>query len=133
MAERLEKSGGSMNSIDAMSSHFDILTFSSPLIKNAESISGVIRANARPLGIYVLSPISSDTLGLYAHLSDTSVPGMSEFVLYRVIVEASNQGYRYINLGGAESESLYSYKKKFGSDTITWNYAALCGSPRGGT
>lgn len=56
----------------------------------------------------------TEVLGLYCSIAlYQKFPCLSEFVIQRALELANAHGYRYLNLGGSESEGLHRFKMKF--------------------
>lgn len=56
----------------------------------------------------------TDVVGLYCSIAlYQKFPCLSEFVIQRALEQAKAHGYRYLNLGGSESEGLHRFKMKF--------------------
>lgn len=131
--ERARRDGGEMGAIRSFLSHYDIVAGASPLLRGSEGLSALLLADDLPFGLFILSPTAhgssraeGGSLGLIAHISDSGMPGASEFVLWSAMVPARRLGYRYLNLGGAESDSLFAYKTKFAPHSlVSWHYATL--------
>lgn len=66
----------------------------------------------KPRGGWAGAWVSSKCFGVYILFADTGVRGLSEFIMYRAGLYALISGYQFVNLGGSELDSLYSFKRK---------------------
>jgi hypothetical protein len=56
----------------------------------------------------------SNAIGLYCNLAMYQEHKyLSEFIIHRALALAKERGFRYMNLGGSESEGLHTFKSKF--------------------
>lgn len=67
----------------------------------------------RPVGFSVWEPLSSDTANSFINLADTTITGLSELQTVSVCRYLSEQGIKFMNLGGSETENLDRFKTKF--------------------
>jgi len=77
-------------------------------------VAKLIFVNNKPVAFSIGYKLSSVAIGLYTNVtSDNSIKGISEAIIFELLKEAREQGYKYANLGGSEFQSLLDYKKKF--------------------
>ncbi len=76
-------------------------------------ISKIIYVSGQPVALGIAHKISEDCIGLYTNVTTIDLKGLSESIIFEVLKEALNQGYKYANLGGSEFESLLRFKEKF--------------------
>jgi len=95
-----------------------IFAYFSRFIDNKNYLSSIVYVEDIPVGFSFLGKVSKVCMGMYANLADTNYEGLSEFMLYHNFTKAYWSGYKYVNLGGTESEYLYKFYKKFKLDHI---------------
>lgn len=93
--------------------YFPIFDYYCRYVDNKSTLSSLVYVDNLPVGFYFMSNVSQVCMGMYANIGDTTVPGLSEFMLYNNFTKAFWCGYKYINLGGTESQFLYGFYKKF--------------------
>lgn len=75
----------------------------------------ILYCEERPVALLVMEGLAtSDAAGVYCNLTlYQETPYLSEYVIIEACRLASNQGYRFLNLGGSESSQLTRFKRKF--------------------
>lgn len=81
--------------------------------RNSRIILRIYHTENKFHGLYLLEKLSQDSLGFYCGLTSIEYPGLTEYLDYLVLQEAFLNGYRWVNLGGSETEGVYKYNKKF--------------------
>lgn len=83
-------------------------------IDNENYFSIIVYINSNPVAFSFYGKISSFCISQYANLADTRFKGLSEYLTYETLKIAHSQGFKYVNLGGSETETLHRYNMKFG-------------------
>ncbi|MDD9953251.1 MAG: phosphatidylglycerol lysyltransferase domain-containing protein [Candidatus Woesearchaeota archaeon] len=85
-------------------------------IDNKRYFGIILYMNTIPVGFSLSGKISSTCVGQYANISDRTIKGAAELLLYSALKKMKFAKYKYVNLGGSEERSLYTYKRKFNPD-----------------
>lgn len=96
--------------------YFSLFDYFAKAIDNKNTISIIVYLEGVPVGFSLLSRVSNECMGLYANIGDTDYTGLAEFMLYQNLSKAYWSGYKYVNLGGTESRSLYNFYRKLKLD-----------------
>lgn len=82
-------------------------------IDNSNYFAKVVRVGSRVAAFTLAGRVGPDCAAQYANLSILRARGCSEFLVLELLRELSAAGIAYLNLGGAETEGQFMFKKKF--------------------
>lgn len=82
-------------------------------VDNINYFGRVLRVDGKLVGFSFAGKTTENSAALYASLTMSSSRGSSEFLFADMIQTIHQSGTRFLNLGGAESEPLFRYKKKW--------------------
>lgn len=103
--------------ISEASDYENMLVAPSPTSRPNGLVREICYVNGDPCALLVMECIgTSNAVGLYCNLAlykEEEYRYASEFVIHRALTVSSENGFRYMNLGGSESEGLHRFKKKF--------------------
>ncbi len=101
--------------ISQPSDYENMLVLPSPAIRTEGLIQEICYVDDVPCALLVMEQIGkTNVLGLYCNLAlYQEYKYLSESVVHRALILASEKGFRYLNLGGSESEGLNGFKTKF--------------------
>jgi hypothetical protein len=93
----------------------NMLIAPSPTSRAKGLVREICYIDGNPCALLVMESIgTSNALGLYCNLAlYQEYIYLSEFVIHRALTVAFENGFRYMNLGGSESEGLHVFKEKF--------------------
>lgn len=79
-----------------------------------EMLQGLLFMDGKkPLGFSIWDQPTDHTSNLLANLGDASVTGLADYQTITTCRALNDQGIRYLNRGGSETQSLDSFKAKF--------------------
>lgn len=82
--------------------------------KYPETINGLFYLKGRkPLGFAVWDKTTDKAANMFVNLGDTSIPGLSDYQMVTTCQALSEQGFKRVNLGGSEIQSLDAFKAKY--------------------
>lgn len=82
-------------------------------IDNNNYFAKLVRVGGRLAAFTLAGRSGADCAAQYANLSLLRVRGCSEFLLFELLRELWRADISYLNLGGAETEGQFQFKKKF--------------------
>jgi len=93
----------------------NMLVAPSPTSRARGLVREVCYIEGNPCALLIMESIgTSNALGLYCNLAlYQEYKYLSEFVIHRALTVSFENGFRYMNLGGSESEGLHVFKEKF--------------------
>ena len=100
-----------------ISPYFPLFEYFSKKVEHQNIISSIIYVDDIPVGCSLLDSVSPICMAMYANLADTDYVGLAEFMLHHNIERAYWAGYKYLNLGGTESQFLYDFYKHYAVNT----------------
>lgn len=72
-----------------------------------------VNGEMEAVSLWDISNHQRPTANVYVNFCNTEIRGLSEFSMVKCCETLRDEGIRFLNLGGSETESLDSYKKKF--------------------
>ncbi|MGH9929084.1 MAG: phosphatidylglycerol lysyltransferase domain-containing protein [Pyrinomonadaceae bacterium] len=84
-----------------------------PLIDNSKYFAKVLRVDGCLVAVTLAGISGNDCAAQYVNLSALRVRGCAEFIVLELLRELSRAGLLYLNMGGAETEGQFLFKKKF--------------------
>ena len=91
-------------------------TLFSQSLENPLGLSGqmiFVDGQLQSAGLWDVSNNCRKTANVYVNFCNTEIGGLSELSMIKCCETLHDQGIAYVNLGGSETESLDSYKRKF--------------------
>ena len=93
-----------------------------PKIDNYNYFSLLCYADNMPVGLSLLARISDKTVAQYINICSNFYKGLSEFLALSTFRTAFQAGYKYVNMGGSETKTLFEYNQKFTPDSYEHDY-----------
>jgi hypothetical protein len=84
-----------------------------PLIDNSKYFAKVLLVKGCVVAVTLAGISGNDCAAQYVNLSALRVRGCAEFIVLELLRELSQAGVLYLNMGGAETEGQFLFKKKF--------------------
>ncbi len=99
-----------------------LISAMAPRMSQKEHIAFLLYIDERPSALSLLSEISDCAVGQYVSLCVNNIKGLSEYLVTLSFKQACERGYRFVNMGGAETKSLFDFNKKFGPISFATSY-----------
>jgi hypothetical protein len=103
--------------ISEPSDYENMVVAPSPTPRSNGLIREICYIDRDPCALLIMEGIgTSNTVGLYCNLAvyqEKKYQYVSEFVIHHALTVSFENGFRYMNLGGSESQGLHIFKQKF--------------------
>ncbi len=101
-----------LNDVDQFNRFYDTHGLSKKKRKMGSAYIMYDTQSRKVLGLSFSDKISTSAVGIYAEIGDPEIPSCSELLLLFALERALKSGFQYANLGGAETEGLFSFRKR---------------------
>ena len=91
-------------------------------IDNYKYFSLICYADDIPVGLSLLARISDITVAQYINICSNFYKGLSEYLSLSTFKAAFQAGYKYVNMGGSETKTLFEYNQKFAPESYEKDY-----------
>ncbi|MFA4994106.1 MAG: hypothetical protein WC521_02250 [Bdellovibrionales bacterium] len=98
---------------DLVNLYRTIMSLSDDPALNVEGLVVLINGRVEALNMWDVSNPNNPTANRFVNLCNTAYSGLADFVMNRTAKCLFAQGIKYLNIGGAETESLDRFKRKF--------------------